>query len=232
MLVRPEVGEGLEPLFVWLHGRTASKELDPGRYLRLMRSGIAVCALDLPGHGERHDEAMHDPAAVLGIIEQMVDEIDPVLEDLRGMGIFDPDRIAIGGMSAGGIATLVRLCREHPFACAAVESTTGNRAFGNAMDLFEPVLLERMNAIDHLDGWREIPFLALHNRLDEWIDVTSQRTFIEALRARYEHPELVEFHVYEEATGAPFEHAGFGRFAADAKARQVDFLTRILRPQT
>jgi len=34
-----------------MHGRTANKELDPGRYLRLIRAGIAVCAIDLPGHG-------------------------------------------------------------------------------------------------------------------------------------------------------------------------------------
>lgn len=232
MIVRPEKSDGLEPLLLWMHGRTVNKELDPGRYLRLMRRGIATCALDLPGHGERHDEEMHAPSAILDVVAQMVEEIDPILEDLRALGTFDPDRLAIGGMSAGGIVTLVRLCREHPFTCAAVEATTGNRAFGNAMDMFEPVLLNRMNAIDHLDGWREIPFLALHNQFDEWIDVASQRTFINALRARYEHPEIIEFHVYEQETGAPFEHSGFGRFAADAKSRQVEFLARHLRPTT
>ena len=47
---------------------------------------------------------------------------------------------------------------------------------------------------------------------------------METLRNRYEDPDLVAFHVYEERTGAPFEHAGFGRFAPDAKDRQVAFL--------
>ena len=41
------------PVVLWMHGRTANKELDPGRYLRWIRAGFAACALDLPGHGER-----------------------------------------------------------------------------------------------------------------------------------------------------------------------------------
>jgi len=41
------------PVVLWMHGRTVSKELDPGRYLRWVRAGIAACAVDLPGHGER-----------------------------------------------------------------------------------------------------------------------------------------------------------------------------------
>ena len=41
------------PFVIWMHGRTVSKELDPGRYLRWIRAGFGVCAVDLPGHGER-----------------------------------------------------------------------------------------------------------------------------------------------------------------------------------
>ena len=49
------------PTLIWMHGRTASKELDPGRYLRLAREGIGTIALDLPGHGGREDLAMQAP---------------------------------------------------------------------------------------------------------------------------------------------------------------------------
>ena len=76
----------------------------------------------------------------------------------------------------------------------------------------------------HLDLDLEVPVLAVHNQLDEWIDVTGQRTFIDTLRKRYADPNNVVFHVYEEPTGAPFEHAGFGRFSADSKIRQLTFL--------
>ena len=46
LVVHPgwETGEP-SPVVIWLHGRTVSKELDPGRYLRWMRSGIGACAL-------------------------------------------------------------------------------------------------------------------------------------------------------------------------------------------
>ena len=57
LVVRPEsapLGGGDRiPFLLWMHGRTATKELDPGRYLRLARAGIGACAIDLPGHGER-----------------------------------------------------------------------------------------------------------------------------------------------------------------------------------
>ena len=96
MLVVPEENEAPTPLLIWMHGRTADKELDPGRYLRLMRRGIASCSIDLPGHGERFDDLSHEPAAVLAIVEQMAEELDDVVEDLRQLGEFDPDRIAIG----------------------------------------------------------------------------------------------------------------------------------------
>ena len=52
------------PVLVWMHGRTVAKELDPGRYLRLARAGIASCALDLPGHGERAEMGTADESEV------------------------------------------------------------------------------------------------------------------------------------------------------------------------
>ncbi|MDG2031729.1 MAG: alpha/beta fold hydrolase [Phycisphaerales bacterium] len=232
MVIDVEEPSGRSPLFLWIHGRTTHKELDAGRYLRLMRRGIACCALDLPGHGERHEPELHEPDRVLEVIEQMVDELDPVLEELAAMNAFDFDRLAIGGISAGGIVALLRLTREHPFAAAAVEATTGNRAFSSAIAFPEPERLERINVIDHLENWREVPLLALHNRHDEWIKAEGQEAFIAALRKHYRDPAQVEFHVYEDLSGAPHEHAGFGRFAADAKERQVGFLERILRPAT
>ena len=54
-----------------------------------------------------------------------------------------------------------------------------------------------------------------------------QQEFIDTLRARYVEPENVEVIGYEE-TGAPFEHSGFGKHAANAKDQQRDFLVRHL----
>ena len=130
LLVRPEPDDGAPaPWILWMHGRTAHKELDPGRYLRLARAGFASCAVDLPGHGEREDEQSIEPAASLDIIEQMLGEIDDVVRELGRRGGFDMRRAAIGGMSLGGMITLARLCRPHPFRAAIVEAASGNWSF-------------------------------------------------------------------------------------------------------
>lgn len=228
LLVVPEAREVPVPLLVWMHGRTANKELDSGRFLRLLRRGIGSCSLDLPGHGERFDEALHEPAAVLPIVEQMVQELDGVLAELIEVEGVDPTRIAIGGISAGGMASLIRCCSDHPFAAICVEATTGNLAYRASSIHADPTRVARLDPIHHLGHWRPVPLLALHNLLDEWVDVDGQRFFIDALRGRYPDPGLIDFHVYQRPTGAPHEHSGFGQFSGDAKDRQVAFLTRHL----
>ena len=215
------------PALLWMHGRTANKELDPGRFLRLVRAGIATVSLDLPGHGARFDEALQQPERTLEFVERMANEIDAVVEAMRATGWFDMDRLAIGGMSAGGMATLIRLCSPHRFRAACVECTTGSFAWQRHRAMFDAQRAARLDPITHLDGWRAIPLLVLHNELDAWIAVDGQREFVDALRTRG-HAALVEMHVYGE-TGAPHEHSGFGRFAADAKDRQTAFLLKHLR---
>jgi pimeloyl-ACP methyl ester carboxylesterase len=119
--MHPGIEGGRAPVLLWMHGRTANKELDPGRFLRLVRAGIATVSVDLPGHGARLDEALQQPERTLEFVERMAGEIDAVVEAMLATGWFDDTRIAIGGMSAGGMAALIRLCRAHPFRAACVE---------------------------------------------------------------------------------------------------------------
>jgi alpha-beta hydrolase superfamily lysophospholipase len=219
------------PALIWMHGRTAHKELDAGRYLRLVRAGIASVALDLPGHGARFDQAMHNPERTLDCVEQMASEIDGVVEAMRATQWFDMTRLAIGGMSAGGMATLVRLCTPHQFRAACVECTTGSFAWQRHRAMFEAQRAQRLDPIQHLDQWRALPLLVLHNTDDEWVAVEGQREFVKALRTRAsaDHAtDLITMHEYAQ-TGAPHEHAGFGKFSSDAKDRQTQFLVRHLR---
>jgi alpha-beta hydrolase superfamily lysophospholipase len=231
------------PTVLWLHGRTVSKELDPGRYLRWIRSGIAACAIDLPGHGERFDERLQTPEATLEVVELAAAEIDAVVEALRneavalGLARSSSDAaalpLAIGGMSLGGMVSMVRLCRDHSFRAASVEATTGSWSWQMHRAMWDAPRAEAMNPITHLDGWREIPFQALHARHDEWVAVDGQREFIEALRRRALRPEQITMEIFEERTGAPNEHAGFGRYGAEAKERQLAFWRKHLEePQT
>lgn len=242
LVAMPE-GDGPVPFVLWMHGRTAYKELDPGRYLRWVRAGIAAVALDLPGHGARSVEGAHDPERTPAVVEQMVEEIDGVLASLRErFPRLDLARAGIGGMSAGGMATLRRLCDPHPFVCAAVESTTGDldRLYfppeGHGKDWpvsHDRATVRRIDAAQHLAGFRPIPLLAIHTEGDELVPVGVQRGFLDRLRAHYRDggadPGLVELVTFRD-TGAPQEHAGFGRSGNDAKNAQLDFLVRCLAP--
>lgn len=224
-----ESGESV-PFVIWMHGRTVNKELDPGRYLRWIRAGIGVCAVDLPGHGERFIQKMHEPEAAMEVVLQMTDEIDQIVEAISEMKEFDNNRIGIGGMSGGGMAVIARLCSEHPFSCASVEATSGSWNDQQHRPMFIDIdekQLAAISPINRLEHWREIPFQAFHARYDEWVPYQGQKRFIEALQNHYQKPELVELITYEH-TGAPFQHAGFGKMAADAKKKQAEFFASVL----
>ena len=229
------------PTVIWMHGRTVSKELDNGRYLRWIRAGIAACAIDLPGHGERYEIDRQHPAETLGVLAQAIGEIDGVVEALADPvfgGAFDLDRLGIGGMSAGGMVTLRRLCDDHPFMCAAVESTAGNLGLlyggvraglvATAPAAHAPDRLEPLDPIRHLANWRPIPLLALHSAADQVVPVDCISSFLDAVRTRFPSPPNPDpiLHTWDR-TGAPDEHSGFGRVAAEAKTRQVDFFTQV-----
>lgn len=231
------------PTLLWMHGRTASKELDNGRYLRLIRAGIAVCAIDLPGHGQRLDPAFHAPDRTLDVLTGALAELDGViaaLGDPAFAGVFDVARLALGGMSAGGMVTLRRLAEPHRFIAATVEGTAGDLARlyreSPPPGLRVPHPPERVAALDPLPrvrAWRPIPLLSLHSEADQIVPVSCVRPFIAALREHYAAvgaaPDLVELKTWP-STGAPQEHSGFGRVASEAKTAQVEFLTRHLRP--
>jgi fermentation-respiration switch protein FrsA (DUF1100 family) len=122
---------------------------------------------------------------------------------------------------------MVRLCRPHAFDCAMVECSIGSWRWQERRAMFDPARVASMDPIRHLEAWRDIPFLALHNELDEWVPAEGQREFVDALRGRSAHRDRITMHAYGP-TGAPNEHAGFGRFASDAKDRGTAFLSQWL----
>jgi dienelactone hydrolase len=226
------------PVVLWLHGRTAHKELDSGRYLRWIRAGIAACAIDLPGHGERAEPDLQVAEATLLLLQHTLVEIDHVvaaLRDAKWGGLFDPDRMAIGGMSAGGMITLRRLCDDHPFRCASVEGTTGSfSVLPHYLERHGPELYDAAEPIRHLDTWPPIPLLAFHSEADQWVPIGGIREFVTELARRYQQqgvdPSLAQL-VTWPSTGAPHEHLGFGRVANDAKNLQTQFFARHLHAQ-
>ena len=230
------------PTMLWMHGRTANKELDSGRYIRWIKAGIAAVAIDLPAHGERAlGQAEAPTGATLAILAQLITEIDHVVESLADpiwQGVFDLDRLGIGGMSLGGMAALRRLCDPHEFKCAAVECTTGDlwslyrpdgpRPWGQS---FAEADIAPLDALRHVGNYRPIPLLALHSEADRIIPWPIERGFLDQLRTHYASagadPMMVEVKTWP-STGAPEEHSGFGRVGNEAKNAQTEFLSRRL----
>jgi dienelactone hydrolase len=217
------------PLLLWLHGRTANKEIDSARYLRLIRSGVAILALDLPGHGEREDPQLMAPEGMKHLLSQAIGEIDGVLQALWASEwgpLVHRDRLAMGGMSGGGMVTLRRLCDPHPFRCVVVESTSGD--FGAVgQGRFLEAQAFGLDPRQHIAGWRPIPLLAMHSETDEITPLAGIQSFVEALRDHYAHgvsdPESVQLVTWPE-TGAPAEHAGFGKKSRQAREHLIAFL--------
>lgn len=232
------------PTILWMHGRTVRKELDPGRYLRYARAGIATCAIDLPAHGERLDLDLQSPVHTLDVIAQMVREIDQVLQGLGAFPEFDLSNVALGGMSAGGMVTLARLGSPHPFTCAVVEGTTGwlgglyfpqesgisDRAERWSVE-HDRAKVDALDPMLHLDAFKPIPILAMHSEADAVVPIEGHRRFLDALRAKYlakgAPGSWIRLHTWP-TTGAPQEHSGFGRVASEAKAIQTEFLAHCL----
>jgi alpha-beta hydrolase superfamily lysophospholipase len=229
---------GPAPTMIWLHGRTAYKEIDSGRFARWLRAGIAGVALDLPGHGEREDARAQAADRTLEVLRGAIGEIDAVVEALADpvwQGVFDLDRLGLGGMSLGGMATLRRLCEPHEFRCAAVECTSGDldglynpRSGSHPWGVgFAGAEVEPLDPARHLEGFRPLPLLAMHSEADRIVPWGVQRAFLERLRGHYEErgadPSLVRWRTWP-TTGAPEEHSGFGRVSNEAKNELTGFL--------
>lgn len=228
MVIKPN--DNPRPFLLWIHGRTADKELDAGRYLRYVRRGINICAVDLPGHGERFDSALQEPEAAFEVVKQMSEEVDGVLESLSEIDGFELERCAIGGMSAGGIASIVRLLHPHPFKAAVLEATMGQWRLSRHHKMFSHLSDSQFaacNPADHLEHWEEIPVISFHSRHDAWIPYAAQEEFIARLKQQYKDPKKLEFVTFDH-TGAPKEHLGFGRESAFVKEVQVSFLAKAL----
>ncbi len=234
---------------LWMHGRTAYKEIDAGRFSRWLKRGIAAVSIDLPGHGERADARAEAPAHTLAVLRDALGEIDHVVESIADpiwQGVFDLDRLGIGGMSLGGMATLRRLCMppRHEFRCAAVECTSGD-----LLGLYHPQtgshpwglsasaeVIEPLDPMQHLStppppGFVPLPLLALHSEADAIVPWRVQSGFLTRLCEHYRalgaDPEMIEHRTWS-STGAPQEHAGFGRVSNEAKEIQAEFLARRL----
>ena len=145
------------------------QEIDPGA-LRLLRAGIGFIGVDLPGHGERAVDSYQTVEGTLQTILEMSEELDEVHAAIVGNLRVDPEQIAIGGMSAGGMAAAHRLVTPHPYRAMLMEASTGNWAAQAHRPMFQPLSPEALQAHDpmaRLATWT--PIQCWLTALDEWI---------------------------------------------------------------
>jgi hypothetical protein len=100
------------------------------------------------------------------------------------------------------------------------------------LKLYDRGIINRLDPAQHLDGWTPIPLLALHSEIDEMVPLAAIGSLFEKLRPIYtaqraDPDALLTLKTWPE-TGAPSEHAGFGKVAAEAKSLQVEFLSKWL----
>lgn len=99
------------PLVVFYHGWTGRKENNLTQGYEFARQGVRVVMPDALYHGERTDEKgtrAHE-AEFWQIIMQSVKEFPQVVAFYRDAGLIQNDRIAVSGLSMGGITTCALL---------------------------------------------------------------------------------------------------------------------------
>ena len=105
-----------------------------------------MCAVDLPGHGDRFKSELQASESALDLVLQMADELDQIIDELSQLKEFDMNRAAIGGMSAGGIAAIMRLLRPHPFKTVILERSEEHTSeLQSRRNLVCRLLLEKKN---------------------------------------------------------------------------------------
>ena len=78
----------------------------------------------------------------------MSEELDDICAAIVKSLRVDPEQIAIGGMSAGGMAAAHRLVTPHPYRAMLMEASTGNWAAQAHRPMFQPLSPEALQAQD------------------------------------------------------------------------------------
>jgi len=98
--VASDLTDAGEPVVVFLHGVTGTKDQMSYLLSRIAEQGFHAVSIDLPGHGQRTD----GPYMFLDVLQQGMQDLDTVLGYLEQEG-FNLSHYAMGGFSAGAIIT-------------------------------------------------------------------------------------------------------------------------------
>lgn len=102
---------GPAPVVLWFHGFTADKATNRAELALFAEAGFLAAAIDAVGHGERRlddfelrlsDSPDQRHRLFLSLVAQTVAEVPAIIDALPQIGLADPQRIAVCGVSMGG----------------------------------------------------------------------------------------------------------------------------------
>lgn len=96
------------PLIVFYHGYTGEKEYDLHYAYRLAEKGYRVVLPDAPYHGEREEQISFEERELKfwDIVIRSIHELEGIVEHFKAKGLVDEKKIAVSGVSMGGITAL------------------------------------------------------------------------------------------------------------------------------
>ncbi len=227
--IEPE-GAGQRTLVIWLPGFSGTKEkMEP--YLRdLAAAGFVALAYDPYQHGERMVETLDElRARIKGNIrrhfwpilartaEDVTQVIDWAVERL-GVG----ERLGMGGISAGGDASVAAAALDHRIEAVAAGIATpdwlrpGSFEPPGEPDAAAREDYRRRNPLTNLDAYRHMPAITFQNgALDRQVPPDGSVRFVDALRREIYAgcPERIEA-VLHDGVAHAFEDAQWRRSLA------------------
>ena len=214
LLLLPEEPAGDPmPAVVFAHGLTACKEFYLSLYRDLAVKGMAVLAVDLPGHGDsggHTDFGRSEYTALLSAYDWLV-------ENQPGV---DPGRVAVAGQSLGGIAaTRAGIFQPEPkfSAVVAIFCWQGDRAaleelfgpieqyvgriwphliFSSDYDINDSSTAAQRDIMSHLGPGVPPDYLLVIGALDEFCSVEHERELLARAAGLESGEDLVEGKTY------------------------------------
>ena len=190
LIARPSAARLPLPTVLWFHGFTAGKATHRPELTMLAEAGFLAVGLDAAGHGERRPadfDALfggtddENEQTFYSLVAETVVEVPGIFDLLCAEGVADEARLAVAGVSMGGMITYGATAAD-PRIRAAVAL------------LASPEWPHPASPHQEIDRFFPTALLSITAGRDETVPAAAARAFHTDLEARYrEHPERLRY---------------------------------------
>lgn len=187
-----KINDILPTIFIY-HGWTNSKDEQLIDAYEIAKQGFRAVVPDVCGHGERHETIAEKD--FFDIVIQTVKELKDLADNLIEQGLVDQHRIAVTGMSMGGIITCAALAQYPWIKTAAVlmgsptlvtfldylVDKANEEQLATLPDNILPQLQQQLKMYDlsqHLNMIHHKPIFFWHDRIDRVVPYKLTANFI------------------------------------------------------